>query len=127
MRRPATQAGPMRLVQCDGFAVYAGAGAQKSQGPARRRLTPALRSGPRPVKRRAVGPTGHGAAVLARPAAWSIGLQSMVVASILMGLFGAYSLGRVAASSGGQSGLAYARPVVLSAESERLSPNPYLR
>lgn len=118
----------MRLVQCDGFAVYAGAGPQKSQATARRRLSPA-RPSPRAIQRRATSSAGIGAAVLKRPAAWSIGLQSMVLVSILIGLLGAYSLGRSAASSGRQSGLAYARPVVSGADivSERLSTNPYLR
>jgi hypothetical protein len=118
MTRLSTKAGPMRLVQCDGFAVYAGAGPQRSQEPARRRLPPAARSNPRTAKRRATGAINSPAAVLHRPAEWSVGLCSVVFAAILMGLFGAYALGQYAALSGQPSGLVLARPV---------APNPPLR
>ncbi len=136
MTRLTAKVGPMRLVQCDGFALYAGAGPQKSPEPARRRLAPAARSSPRAVKRRATGATTNRATVLHRPAAWSLGLHSMIIAAVLTGLFSAYTLGRSAAVSGPRNGLVYARPVAAtppakasSADTvnEPRSPNPYLR
>lgn len=119
MARLAAANGPMRPVQCDGFVVYAGKSSQNSQEPAKRRPAPAARSSARAVKRRATGSINNRVA-LARPSAtWSFAVHSAVFAAILMGLFGAYSLGRYAATSGPQAGLVYARPV-----DARPPPNP---
>jgi hypothetical protein len=121
----------MRLVQCDGFAVYAGKGAQNSQGAAPRRPAPVARSSSRAVKRRATVSTGT--RVARQSPTWNLALQSAVFAAILMGLFGAYSLGRFAATSGPRAGLVYTRPVVAEpapsadAVTERLSLNTYIR
>ena len=136
MARLVAAAGPMRLVQCDGFVVYVGKSAENSQAPSRRRLAPIARPSPRTVKRRATRPVNNGVAVLSQTATWSVGLRSAVFAAILMGLFGAYSLGRYAATSGPRTGLVYTRPVVAKpaakvsgadAITERLSLNTYIR
>jgi hypothetical protein len=131
MARSAATAGPMRLVQRDGFAVYAGKGAQNPQEPARRRLAPVARAGARAVKHRSID---NRTAVPRQSATWSIAIQSAVLVAILMGLFGAYSLGRYAGTSGPQTGLVYTKPAVADPEAsgdktliERLSLNAYIR
>ncbi len=135
MMRANAKSGPMLLVQCDGFACYANAGPQKPPEPARRRLAPAARSSASPIKRSAAAAPPRRATT--RPSgAWVLVLNAVIAAVVLMGLFGAYSLGRSAASNGAKSGLAYARPAgtqppggASRAETpgERLALHPYLR
>jgi hypothetical protein len=108
MARLAATAGPMRIVQCDGFVVYAGRGLQNLQEAAPRRPAPVARASNRAIARRA--PVSTGARVARQSPTWSAALRTAVVAAILMGLFGAYSLGRYAATNGPRTGLVYAKP-----------------
>lgn len=113
----------MRPVQCDGFILYVGREAEVSETAQAPLERPAAAPGRPVVEARPTLWMAANTAIEASPPRWSVGLQVMIAAMILLGLFGAYSLGRYAGKNWSRGGASPASAADPRSTSKVAAPN----